>query len=210
MLSCEELREAELKMDVSICGLEHRVILGEEISEEDLMNYWDSSKASEDVFARETDEAMKPYIFSHSLCMFAGCAKYDEKYDGTITKENETLEVKSGREFLSKKESVDWLQQEEMKTKGSYGNIQQNIEVGKEGPSDDWSTANEGMESYVRFPSFILVEIVQLYQKIYLQRRELEKQRTYFQGKLLKDTEQGNIFQTHDVEEGLTHSITKE
>ena len=60
MLSCEELREAELKMDVSICGLEHGEILGEEISEEDLMNYWDSSEASEEVMVRETDEAMKP------------------------------------------------------------------------------------------------------------------------------------------------------
>ena len=64
------------------------------------------------MFARETDEAMKPYIFSHSLCMFAGCAKDGEQSDGTITKENKTLEVKSGREFLSEKESVDWLQQE--------------------------------------------------------------------------------------------------
>jgi len=45
MLSCEELREAEFKMDVSICGLEHGAILGEEISEEDLMNYWDSLEA---------------------------------------------------------------------------------------------------------------------------------------------------------------------
>ena len=60
MLSCEELREAELKMDVSICGPEHGEILGEEISGEDLMNYWDSSEASEDVLAREADEAMKP------------------------------------------------------------------------------------------------------------------------------------------------------
>ena len=110
MLSCEELREVELKMDVSICGPEQGEILGEEISEEDLVNYWDSSEACEDVLARETDEAMKPYIFSRSLCMFAGCAKDGEKFDGTVTKENETLEVKSGREFLSEKESVDWLQ----------------------------------------------------------------------------------------------------
>ena len=97
MLSCEELREADLKMDVSICGPKRGEILGEEISEEDLMNYWDIPKASEDVLAREIDEAIKPYIFSHSLCMFAGCAKDGEQSDGTVTKENETLEVKSGR-----------------------------------------------------------------------------------------------------------------
>ena len=44
MLSYEELWEVELKMDVSICGPEQGEILGEEISEEDLMNYWDSSE----------------------------------------------------------------------------------------------------------------------------------------------------------------------
>ena len=32
MLRCEELREAELKMDVSICGPEQGEILGEEIT----------------------------------------------------------------------------------------------------------------------------------------------------------------------------------
>ena len=112
MLRCEELREVELKMDVSICGPEHGKILGEEISEEDLMNYWDSLEASEDVLVRETDEAMKPYIFSHSLCMFAGCAKDGEQFGGTVTKENKTLEVKSGREFLLEKKNFNWLQQE--------------------------------------------------------------------------------------------------
>ena len=89
------------------------------------MNYWDSSEASEEVLARETDEAMKPYIFSHNLCMFAGCAKDGEQSDGTITKENKTLEVKSGREFLSKKESVDWLQQEEIINDFLFGVRQQ-------------------------------------------------------------------------------------
>ena len=85
MLSCEELREAELKMDVSICGPEHGEILGEEISGEDLMNYWDSSEASEDVLAREADEAMKPCNFSHSLCMFVGCVKDGEQCGETAT-----------------------------------------------------------------------------------------------------------------------------
>ena len=79
ILSCEELREAKLKMDVSICGLEHGEILGEEISEDYLMNYWDSSEEFKDVFTREAYEAMKPFIVkSHSLCMFAGCAKGGE------------------------------------------------------------------------------------------------------------------------------------
>ena len=94
ILSCEELRKVELKMDVSICGPEHGEILGEEFSGEDLMTYWDSSEASEDVFVTEVGEAMKPCNFSHSLCMFAGYVKDGEQSEGTITKENETLKVK--------------------------------------------------------------------------------------------------------------------
>ena len=70
--------------------------------------------------------------------------------------------------------------QKEMKTEGSYGNIHHSIEAGEEGPSDDWSIANEGMESCVKFPSSTPVEIVHLYRKLDLERRELEKQRIYF------------------------------
>ena len=77
-LRCEELREAELKMEVSICGPKQGEILGEEINEKDLMDYWNSSEELEDMLTREEDEAMKPCIFkSHSLCMFAGCAEDD-------------------------------------------------------------------------------------------------------------------------------------
>lgn len=114
MLSCGELREAELKMDVSICGIDQGESLGEETKEEDLMNYWDSSEASEDVLTREADEVMQSFNFSHSLCMLAGCAKDGEQFDRTITKENETLEVNLGREFLSEKEGNDLSQQEEI------------------------------------------------------------------------------------------------
>ena len=47
-------------MDVSICGPEQGEILGEEINEKDLMDYWNSSEEFEYVLAREIDEAMKP------------------------------------------------------------------------------------------------------------------------------------------------------
>ena len=47
-------------MDVSICGPEQGESLGEEINEEDLMNYWDNSEASKDALVREVGEAMKP------------------------------------------------------------------------------------------------------------------------------------------------------
>ena len=59
-MRCEELRQAELKMEVSICGLEHGEILSEEINEKDLMNYRNSSEELEDMLTREADEAMKP------------------------------------------------------------------------------------------------------------------------------------------------------
>ena len=39
---CEELREAELEMDFSICGPEQGEILGEEDNEKYLMEYWNS------------------------------------------------------------------------------------------------------------------------------------------------------------------------
>ena len=68
------------------------------------------------------------------------------------------------------------------------------------------------MESCVKFPSSTLVEIVQLYQKLDLQRRNLEKQGIYTQGELLKekDKEQGDILQTNDMEKGLTDSLMED
>ena len=111
-LRCEELREAELKMEVFICGLEQGEFMGEEINEKDLMNYWNSSKELEDMLTREADEVMKFFIFkSHSLCMFAGCANYGGQSDETIIEMKETLVVKSDGECLSKEEGTDLLQQ---------------------------------------------------------------------------------------------------
>ena len=66
-LRCEELREAELKMEVSICDPEQGEILGEEINEKDLMDYWNSSK---EFLTREEDEAMKPCIFKYHSFVF--------------------------------------------------------------------------------------------------------------------------------------------
>ena len=112
-LTCEEIREAELKMEVSICGPEQGEILGEEINEKDLLNYWNILEESEDVFLREADEAMKPCTFkSHSLCMFVGCVKDGEQSSESVTEKNETLEVKSDGECLSKEEGPYLLQQE--------------------------------------------------------------------------------------------------
>ena len=114
-LRCEELREAELKMEVSICGPEQGEIMGGEINEKYLMNYWNSSEELEDMLTREADEAMKPCIFkSHSLCMFAGCVEDGGQSSETVTEMNETLKVKYEGECLSEEQGTDLLQQEEI------------------------------------------------------------------------------------------------
>ena len=74
------------------------------------MKYWDSLEASKEVMARETDKTMKACNFSHSLCMFAGCAKDGEQSGETVTKKNETLEVESDGECLLEEEGTDLLQ----------------------------------------------------------------------------------------------------
>ena len=129
MIRCEELRKAELKMDVSICGPEQGEILGEEINEEDLMNDWDSSEEAKDVLVREADEAMKPYIFkSHSLCMFAGCAKEGEQSDGTVTEMKENLKEKCDGKCLLEEKGTDLLQQEEIINELLFG-VRQPVEA---------------------------------------------------------------------------------
>ena len=92
------------------------------------MNYWDSSEASEDVLAREVDEAMKPCKFSHSLCMFAACAKDGEQSGETVTEGNETLEVESDEECLSEEKVIDLLQWEEIINEFLFG-VRQQVEV---------------------------------------------------------------------------------
>jgi len=44
------------------------------------------------------------------------------------------------------------------------------------------------MENCVKFPNSTPIEIIELYVKLYFQRRELEKQRIYTQDRLLKKT----------------------
>ena len=115
-LRCEELREAELEMEVSICGPKQGEIMGEEDNEKDLMDYWNSSEKFEYMLTREVYESMKPCIFkSHSLCVFAGCTKYDRPFGETVTKMNKALEVKHDGEFLLEEEGIDLLQHKEFK-----------------------------------------------------------------------------------------------
>ena len=104
-------------------------ILGEEINEKDLMDYWNSSEEFEDMLTREADEAMKPCIFkSHSLCMFVGCAEDDGWSSETITEINETLEVKYDGECLLEKEGTNLLKQNEIIDEFLFG-VRQPVEA---------------------------------------------------------------------------------
>ena len=58
----------------------------------------------------------------------------------------------------------------EMKKKESN----QDIDAEKEGPTDDGSSTKDDMENRVKFPSSTPKEVVELYRKLDLQRRELE------------------------------------
>lgn len=111
---------------------------------------------------------------TNELCMFAGTVQGDE----------EALEFVQGELGLKSVQINDEIarSQEEMKTKESN----HNIGVEKEGPADDWSSTREGMGNSVKFPNSTPNEVVELYRKLDLQRRELERQRTYVQVNLLK------------------------
>ena len=110
------------------------------------------------------------------LCVFAG----------TSQEEEQALEFVQEREELNLKavqiDAEIARSQKEMKTKESN----YNIGAEREGPTDDWSRAGEGMENCVKFPSSTPNEVVELYRKLDLQRRELERQRTYVQNNLLR------------------------
>lgn len=86
-----------------------------------------------------------------------------------------------------------------MKTKESN----QDVDVEREGPADDGSSTREGMENRVKFPSSTPNEVVKLYRKLDLLRRELERQRTYVQVNLLKKKGK-RVFMNdiHELEDG--------
>jgi len=103
------------------------------------------------------------------LCVFAGAVQGDEKVLEFVQEELNLKAVQINDEMTRS--------QEEMKMKEST----QNVGVEREKPADDWLRSGEGMENHVKFPSFIPNEVVELYRKLDLQRRELERQRTYVQ-----------------------------
>jgi len=128
---------------------------------------------------------------TNELCMFAGIAQGDEQALEFVQEELNLKSVQINGEIARS--------QEEMKTKESN----QNIGAEREGPADDWSRTGEGIENCVKFPSSTPNEIVELYRKLDLQRRELERQRTYAQNNLLKKQDK-KVFMndSHEAEDG--------
>lgn len=129
----------------------------------------------------ETNETERSCGFkTNDFCMIAGTSQDDEQaLDFVKEKELNLKSVHINAEIARS--------QKEKEAEGSYGNMQQNIEAEEEGPSDDWSTTSEGVKNCVKFPNSTPTEIVELYRKLDLQRRELEKQRIYTQDELLKE-----------------------
>lgn len=121
----EELRIVELDMEVSICEIEHGEILGDdEISVKDLMKYWDSSRKHENMLIEEADEATKPYIFKFDkLCVSTGLTEDDGQSFGTITKMDESFEVRYDGECLLNEENIELLQQKEFISEFLFGTI---------------------------------------------------------------------------------------
>ena len=68
----------------------------------------------------------------------------------------------------------------------------QNVDAEKEGLAEDCSRVVEGINGYVKFPKSTPNEVIELYRKLDLQRRELERQRTHAQVNLLR-TRQGSF-----------------
>ena len=142
---------------------EHRVLESE-------MEFEDSTRRS--VQREVLEEAVETEKYcgfkNNKLCMFAGTAQGDEQALEFVQEELNLKAVQIDAEMARS--------QEAMKTKESN----QNVDAEKERPAD------EGMENYVKFLSSTPNEIVELYRKLDLQRRELERKRTYVQDNLLR------------------------
>lgn len=109
------------------------------------------------------------------LCMFAGTEQGDKQAFESVQEE---LNLKAIQ-----------INDEKMKTKESNQNV---------GPADDCSRVVEGIKGYVKFPSSTPKEVVELYRKLYRERRELERQMTYVQ--LVNENQHTDVL-TKKVEE---------
>ena len=193
-----------------ICELECGSLFPEiynviEVKSIEELNQMKDSERQRELLTEASSETTRSYVFkTNDLCVIAGTSK-DVEQILKFFKEKK-LNLKSVQNDAEIARS-----QKEMKIEGSHGNIQQNIEAEEEGPSDDWSKASEGMESYVKFPSSTPIEIVELYRKLDLQRRKLEKQRIYTQGELLKEKDEeivlNNNQEIEDKDVGMIQQI---
>ena len=112
----EEIREAELEMEFSICEIEHGEIVGEDEdwrSEEDLMNHMKDLEQEGDVMTKASSETTRSYAFkTDSLCMIAGIAREKKPFED-VSRVDEDLEVKGDKENFLEEEEFDQMQQEE-------------------------------------------------------------------------------------------------
>ena len=124
------------------------------------------SEQQRKMLTEASSETTRSYVFkTNDLCVIAGTSQGVEQTLKFVKEEELNLKYIHNYAKIAR-------YQKEMKTNGSHGNIQQNIELEEEEPSDDWSAANEGMEICVKFPSSTPIEIVKLYRNLDLQGRE--------------------------------------
>lgn len=149
--------------------------------------------------------------------------KEDAKVNGKKMNQEE-VEMEQG-EFLGDSEDEDLKTETSSKDKGAHGfkshnlcmfagerqladivikkESNQNVDAEKEGPAEDWSRVVERINGYVKFPKSTPNEVIELYRKLDLQRRELERQRTHAQVNLLRKQDREVFMKDiHEAEDG--------
>ena len=119
------------------------------------MEFEDSTCRSvqREVLEKETKAEKSCGFKTKELCMFAGASQGEEQALKFVEGEKLNLESVQINAEIAKS-------QEELKTRESNEDIQQNIETKREGPSDDWSKARRGIKACVRFPKSTPIEFV--------------------------------------------------
>ena len=97
----EKLKEAELRMEVSIYEVEQDEVLGEDEdwrSVEDLMNYCENSRQQGDMITEASSETTRSHVFkTDNLCMIASIAG-EKQLCEDVFRMDEDLEVKGDKE----------------------------------------------------------------------------------------------------------------
>ena len=133
---------------------------------------------------------------TNELHMFAGTKHEDKQTLEFVQEELDLKAVQIDNELARS--------QKQMEKKESN----QDVEAEREGPADDWSKTSGGIEHPVKFPRSTPNEVVELYRKLDPQRRELERQRTYWMEKQGKRLFMNDSHKAEDgKKEGLANSL---